>query len=655
VDGDSRTTRRDILVDNYRSLPTVCCNFTTIRSGLADLLPLNIALILILMHNRQAKPAQLGNSITIQWSGVMSRKTTLCIANYSGKNIISMAAKVEDMDGFEDPAGFKNWLQTNGSGLRENDSLCGYVEISNGGPSRYSLALNFDDATSLSFTDDLQQASVKHVGPIDPTRPLSGMQVWRTSGGDVGNSTHGTNAISIRALPKPDNSNWMRDLLRTRPHLALNQLTMPGSHDAGLYKVTYPLDLTTENHPEWVLTQNLSVAEQLVSGARYFDLRIRNDQGTLCAAHWTTVLGKSYGALGAPLNDVLNDVVWFLQNTGRSEVVVLKFSHGSDTVLCGKVVQRVKDIVGGASLLYNPAGVAINVATAHLQNASLNQMAGKVVAVFGGDGAGYDSYWKPKEGIFPYFDMPLENASDADVKTPISRLYVYDHYADKGSYEEMVADQSGKLAAYGGTDKKYLFLLSWTLSGGGAVSDIEVLAGMANPWLPKKLSALTEEVGTADARMPNIVFIDFIDPYVCSAIIELNHRAVIRSYSYATGPGVGTYLGEQPPNGGWQFGKPLFYAFTYDAPGAIPIYRFQAKDPARYYYTRSMDDGRSFGQFDGIAFYAFYSNPPPGTIPINQFQRDENGLRIYECSSDTKASDGWVLSGVNFYAYPYGR
>jgi hypothetical protein len=141
-------------------------------------------------------------------------------------------------------------------------------------------------------------------------------------------------------------------------------------------------------------------------------------------------------------------------------------------------------------------------------------MAGKVVAVFGGNGHGYDGYWKPIEGIFPYFDMPLENASDSDVHTPISRLYVYDHYANDGTYEAMVGDQSSKLAAYGGTNKKYLFLLSWTLSGGGAVSDIEVLAGMANPWLPKML--------TDNAGQPNIVFIDFVDPYLCRAIVARN-------------------------------------------------------------------------------------------------------------------------------------
>ena len=94
---------------------------------------------------------------------------------------------------------------------------------------------------------------------------------------------------------------------------------------------------------------------------------------------------------------------------------------------------------------------------------------------------------------------------------------VYDNYANDGTYEKMAADQEFKLEKYSGWGNGYLFLLSWTLTGGGVVSDIEVLAGMANPWLPKKLFEIP---GT---RTPNIVYLDFIDPYLCRAIVESNY------------------------------------------------------------------------------------------------------------------------------------
>lgn len=444
----------------------------------------------------------------------MSNKTTLCIVNFSGQTIRSMS--VNGVSGFENNSDVQAFLPANP--LPNNSSHCGYLEIAGGDPARYTLTITLDDSTTLTFSADQAESLVKHTGALRHTGSAAGLEVYRTSGGNVSTS-HGTTAIYIRPESPPDHSNWMGDLLQKHPHLSLNQLTMPGSHDAGLYEVTYSFDITTQNHPEWVLTQRSRIADQLVAGARYFDLRIRNDDrgtlhGILRAAHWSDA-GKTYGALGAPLNDVLNDVVSFLQTKGKKEVVVLKFSHGSDSDLCGKVVKRVKDIVGGAGLLYNPKGVALNLATARLLGTTQeSEMAGKVVAVFGGDGVGYNSYWKPIEGVFPYFDMPLQNASGSSVRTPMSRLYVYDHYANDGTYEAMVADQLNKLSAYGGRNKKYLFLLSWTLTGGGAVSDIEVLAGMANPWLPKMLAG--------SAPKPNIVFIDFVDPYLCSTIIARN-------------------------------------------------------------------------------------------------------------------------------------
>lgn len=438
----------------------------------------------------------------------MSRRTTLCLVNVSGKTISSF--QVSDIQGFESASVFVNWLKN--VSLADNASHCGYLEIDNSGAATYKLRVNFEDGTYLSFSADQEMSLVKHSQLLNHEGSASGVEVYLRSGGTVSTS-YGTSGIYIRTTEAPDNSNWIGDLLKRNPNLCLNQLTMPGSHDAGIYEISYFFDITSQNHPEWVKTQHSRIGDQLVAGSRYFDLRIRNDRGILQAAHWSTVL-KTYGALGANLNDILEDVASFLRNKGKQEVVILKFSHNDDEDLGGIVVKRVKDILG--NLLYNPQGVALNLATARLlQTTSKSEMAGKVVAVFGGDGDGYNKYWKPIEGIFPYFDMQIKNASDSDVKTPMSRLYVYDHYSNDGTVEVMTQDQLPKLTNYGGHGKKYLFLLSWTLSGGGSVSDIEVLAGMANPWIS---SFLNDHQPTR----PNIVFLDFVDPYICKTVIATN-------------------------------------------------------------------------------------------------------------------------------------
>jgi hypothetical protein len=441
----------------------------------------------------------------------MSQRTALCLVNVSGKIIKSMSVK--DVQGFENDGDFAGYLPD--QALPDNAAHCGYLEID--GKATYTLTVNFGDGTSLSYDGNQSQALVKHAGIIPHKGDAKNVEVYRTSGGDVDGKSHGTTGIYFRAPTAPDNSGWMGKLLQARPTLSLSEIVLPGSHDAGLYEVSYPFDVSTQNHPEWVTTQALRVGGQLRAGARYFDLRIRADKGTLCAAHWSDV-GKTYGALGAPLNDILNDVVDFLQGKGHGEVVVLKFSHAADAAVAEKAVKRVKDIVGGAKLLYNPAGAAINLATAPLlKTTAKSEMAGKVVAVFGGDGTAFDKFCDPAEGIFSYHDMPLDNASNANVEIPRSRLYVYDHYSNDGTYSKMLADQTPKLAKYGGLGKKYLFLLSWTLSGGGVVSDIEVLAGIANPWLPKLLSE------TKHSDLPNIAFLDWIDPYICGTVIAANN------------------------------------------------------------------------------------------------------------------------------------
>src|SRR5262249_10515516 len=158
------------------------------------------------------------------------------------------------------------------------------------------------------FEDDQQDAMVKHVGPLPLVQPVKDLQVFRVSGGDTGHTNHGTNGIYIRALPVPDNSNWMGELLKRKPDVRLNDLTMPGSHDARIYKLTGFLDTISKRHPEWAQTQyqNFSFADQLAAGSRYFDVRIRlNDAGVLCTAHWSAPGGVHFGAYGAILNEVL--------------------------------------------------------------------------------------------------------------------------------------------------------------------------------------------------------------------------------------------------------------------------------------------------------------------------------------------------------------
>ncbi|HEV2803274.1 MAG TPA: hypothetical protein VGW12_22630 [Pyrinomonadaceae bacterium] len=560
----------------------------------------------------------------------MSYRTTFCIVNFSGKDITRI--EFSNVSGFENYSGDLKLLQEHT--IAANASLCSYVELSNSGPSAYTLKLIFSDNTYLQFSDDQQQAMVKMVGLIPHQGNAQNLEVWRSSGGNVGSSTHGTNGIYIRSLPQPDNSSWMNELLRRKPDVTLNQLTMPGSHDAGVY-TGHTTDYNLGGGGEWAATQRLSILDQLKAGSRYFDMRVCWYGNDLVTYH-----GESgYGAYGAKLNTILGDVETFLSSAeGMNEVVILRFKRPDIHSVHNSTSDTVA-AVKNSPHLYKPASPNSNLATA-----KLSDLKGRFVAAFDNYYAGL---WDRPNGVFPYYEIADSNSTQA------TGLSVYDNYSNDGTFEQMNADQKPKLNKFGGWGNGYLFLLSWTLSGGGSVSDIEVLAGMANPWLPKKLSELIANHGTEKPHTPNIVYIDFVDPYLCRAIIELNHRTLIRSYASADARFTGNYLGEKPPDGSWQFEQPMFYAYTDNEPGTVPIHRFRATNPSRYYYTTSMNHGNSVGHYEGIAFYAFYPNIPPGAVPINQFYCDIGQTRIYMYSSETKSHDGWILSGVNFYAYPY--
>ena len=411
----------------------------------------------------------------------------MCFVNLSGKDITGI--QVSGTSGFENATHDLAFLTGELDSYR---SLCGYVELDSLTPT-YTIKLTFPGG-NLSFTDNQGHSwDTKFAGPI-PHTGSPDFEVWQTLGGNVTNSA-GTNAIYIRPAARPDNSSWMGDLLNLKPEIRLNELTMPGSHDAGMWT----------GCPDNAKTQSLSILDQLKAGSRYFDLRTcLSANGDVWTYH-----GPSWGD---KLSNILSDVDTFLTGAGSKEVVILKFSHAYANSRQG-TVNLVKKF--NANRLYTGGTINLGIRP-------LSEVKGKLVAVFGSDDDSFENYWSRTAGIFPYHDV--DSAAPIPVQVVADGLTVFDNYAHDGYYESMAANQGTKLANYGGLGKEYLFLLSWTLTGGGWVYDIEVLANMANPWLPRHLGEMTS---TASIR-PNIVYLDFIDPYISRAITDLNRHPAWR-------------------------------------------------------------------------------------------------------------------------------
>lgn len=107
---------------------------------------------------------------------------------------------------------------------------------------------------------------------------------------------------------------WMRERKNILQKRTIPQLFIPGTVNSG----SYLRKKSQLNIDKFHGTQDQSILEQLVSGARYLDLRPSVD--------YTYYV--SYGANKTnPMEDIIRDVKEFLDNT--EEIVILSFTRFS--------------------------------------------------------------------------------------------------------------------------------------------------------------------------------------------------------------------------------------------------------------------------------------------------------------------------------------
>ena len=115
---------------------------------------------------------------------------------------------------------------------------------------------------------------------------------------------------------------WMKDI---KDDTKINEIIMPGSHDAGTYGMS------------WLgATQHLTIEEQLKLGVRYFDLRVNKVDNEYVMFH--SILN------GTKFDPILDSIVQFLDEN-PSETLLLDFQHfknGSDDYVYNEVNERLK-------------------------------------------------------------------------------------------------------------------------------------------------------------------------------------------------------------------------------------------------------------------------------------------------------------------------
>lgn len=299
-------------------------------------------------------------------------------------------------------------------------------------------------------------------------------------------------------------STWMS---RMGNHIKLNEIVMPGSHDAGMSQTDH-CDLGSQLNKGIVQTQVLDIGQQLTAGSRYFDIRVDYDHKELVTYHRTGNLGCNGQSLAAVLDQALD----FIQ-LNPSETFILKFSHiRSNRNNEREIKERIDQFL--SDIRYRPHLLTQASADLNLAKLPLGDCRGKIILTFD-----YPEHISARSARFRYRDA-FTSGLFQGYQGP--NLTVYDVYTNTTALEKMKTDQLAKLDAYGGLGKDYFFLLSWTLTpdiGTFFEGSIEKLAAEANAALIPVLKALTND---PVKPRPNIVYIDYLNPQTARSIIQCN-------------------------------------------------------------------------------------------------------------------------------------
>jgi hypothetical protein len=427
---------------------------------------------------------------------VGSYNTTLGLVNLSGKDIESTAVTIDHTSDWDNDKWRPDVNFTGALADSHSRNVRAEINSSTNDGCWFCVAITFTGGTKLTFranqwdakdygNDGLRQMYTTDV-VFDPPNPY--LEVYQVVGED---SVVYCNTYYIRAPVPPDHSSWMGGLLAVSPDITLNQLTMPGSHDAGMYRSA---------NPSSAKTQSLDVTGQLAAGSRYFDLRLGGWNVTGIEI-WT----YHFAYYGGRLDDILDQVRDFI------------VAHPTETIFLKCRSFNSYDQQPTVDLLHSKLAGHLFIAnsTPNFASTRLDSLSGKVVCVLHPDYA--SSMIDPATGTFPYADYGVEGKGGGFIQHSSNANFgVFDSYTNANDVDEMVPDQQSKRTLYGGYGDDYLFLLSWTLTGYGSIFNLDLLSSTANGQLPQGL------YDPNHPQIPNIVYIDNVDGWLCRAILSLN-------------------------------------------------------------------------------------------------------------------------------------
>ena len=461
---------------------------------------------------------------------------------------------------------------------------------------------------------------------------------------------------------------WMKSLGNSADGLYITQFPLPGSHDAVSYG--------TIN--EKSKTQEKSIKEQLMAGFRYFDLRVRVDNGVFFGHHGADeVRDNQY----AP--NIFNDIKEFSE-AHPEEIIILNF-YDATSVWNQSFIDT--DKMNFVNHLYEILGDKLAPTPQTYNPPTYGELKRKmkpIIAIiteengWGLDG-NFDATFCKTHCIWlasAWLDQRFSNYARLAGRSyeDLYELTAKDQEESmlNGSHAVKQGVPQGlgfKQDTMSGRDPNK-FWVSQTILGYDNASTSD--GHSANYWGAKNMNALWKPtfrrwfVGASwdgqtqrvDARPhigPNILLIDYSGvfdtlPQDCSDL--LTHYVPIGMHKAET-PDRYYYDTQFVNNYGYSTGEIAFYAHAYRKDGADPVYKQVYKGSDRYYYYlesyyhSDKQNNLSYGPAQ-IAFYAFRENVK-GTVPIYR-QKAENPERFYYGQKELTTPE-WSKPQVAFYAY----
>jgi hypothetical protein len=315
----------------------------------------------------------------------------------------------------------------------------------------------------------------------------------------------GANGRYSSLNPPPD---WMAQNLATLGSKTLKQITIPGSHDAGMGVFN---DGTTFSTTDNTQVHRLTLRDQLRAGSRYLDLRPVISGGVYKIGHYGYIeaLNSWQGGNGQTIAEITQDINSFTPS--NKELVVLNFSHDYNTDVGNDAYRSFtqgewdalfEQLAALSNLWVAPGDpTTVDLTTIPLQNFIGGGQAAVLVIIEPstvelGDWA--------KRGFYKY-----------------SQFNVYNSYSNTKDADTMSQDQLLKMAQQ--KPQGAYFLLSWTLTEDAEQAifgpSVLSLADQVNQALYLRvMQASTAEV------FPNILYVDAFTSPVTALAMALNNR-----------------------------------------------------------------------------------------------------------------------------------